>query len=92
VGIQPTSAGTSIRVGVLAFARVREVLGSAAFDMDVPKGSAVREIWHALCTRAPQLVPLEGSTRVARNGRLAAPDEIVEDGDELALLPPVGGG
>jgi molybdopterin converting factor small subunit len=30
--------------------------------------------------------------RVARNGRLARDDEQLNEGDEIAVLPPVGGG
>ena len=36
---------------------------------------------------------LASTTRIARNGRVVALlDEELADGDEIALLPPVGGG
>ena len=53
--------------------------------------------WTAVCEQvkreqAPALHPFVPSTRVARNGSIADPSEALRDGDELALLPPVGGG
>lgn len=81
-----------MRVRVLAFARVREVLGAGACDLDLPGGSTARDAWDTLAQRASDLHALAKSTRVARNGRLVPLTEPLHDGDELALLPPVGGG
>lgn len=81
-----------MRLRVLAFARVRELLGESAFDLDVGEGSTAADVWSALERRSSALQDLAGSTRVARNGRVVALTERLEEGDELALLPPVGGG
>lgn len=81
-----------MRVRVLAFARIREILGAAHRDVTLPDGSVAGDAWDALAGEVPGLVPLRASTRLARNGRLAAGDEPLHDGDELALLPPSGGG
>lgn len=93
-GIRPTSVDTktSLRVTVLAFARLRELLGSATFELELESGARVCDVWNAVLDRCGALAPLEGSTRLAKNGRIASPDEAIEDGDEIALLPPVGGG
>jgi molybdopterin converting factor small subunit len=80
------------RVRVLAFARIRELLGAAERELRVPPDARVSDVFAALARSAPALAELEGSTRIARNGRLATPDEPVSDGDEIALLPPFGGG
>lgn len=93
VATPPTSADTeAIRIGVLAFARVRELLGADRLTLDLPRGARVRDVWTSILEQVPELAPLQPSTRVARNGRVAGSDEAIEDGDELALLPPVGGG
>lgn len=81
-----------MRLRVLAFARVRELLGESAFDLDVGDGSTAADVWSALEHRCAALRDLAASTRVARNGRVVAPTQQLEQGDELALLPPVGGG
>lgn len=79
-------------VRVLAFARVRELLPESPLTIDVGDGARVADAWTALETKFPALREQAATTRIARNGRLAAGDEPLESGDELALLPPVGGG
>jgi molybdopterin synthase catalytic subunit len=81
-----------MRVRVLAFARVRELLEGGVHEMELPAGGTAADVWLALESRAAGLADLAASTRVARNGRIVALTEPLCDGDELALLPPVGGG
>jgi molybdopterin synthase catalytic subunit len=77
---------------VLAFARVRELLPESDFALDLGDGSRIRDAWAILARDFPALSDVAASTRTARNGRVASLDEALCDGDELALLPPVGGG
>jgi molybdopterin converting factor small subunit len=79
-------------VHVLAFARVREVLGFAERDLELGPGATAGDVFDALAREAAPLAALAGSTRLARNGALVREDEALQDGDEVALLPPVGGG
>jgi molybdopterin synthase catalytic subunit len=81
-----------VRVRVLAFARLRELLGGATHELDVPAGTTTAELWRTLAERCESLGELADSTRLARNGRLVTQQEALTDGDEVALLPPVGGG
>ncbi len=81
-----------MRVAVAAFAGLRELLAGSAYELELPAGACVGDAWSALERRYPALGPLASSTRLVRNGRLAAPADALSDGDELALLPPVGGG
>ena len=80
-----------MRVRVIAFARLRELVG-AALDLDLPPGSTAESVWDKLSKAYPQISELSASTRIARNGRIVARTEFVADGDEVALLPPAGGG
>jgi MoaE-MoaD fusion protein len=81
-----------MRVRVLAFARLRELMAGPEETIDLPDGARVRDAWQALAVQHPGLNELSGSTRVARNGRVGSPDDALVEGDVLALLPPVGGG
>lgn len=81
-----------MRVRVLAFARVREVLGTGEMQLDLAEGSTAEDAWGALAQRASGLQQYRDSTRLACNGRIAAGTQALHDGDELALLPPAGGG
>ncbi|MBV9104255.1 MAG: MoaD/ThiS family protein [Candidatus Eremiobacteraeota bacterium] len=82
----------NISVRVLAFARVRELLGCAERTLQLPPGATVADAWEALAERAEPLRALASSTRLAQNGRIVDGGAPLHDGDEVALLPPVGGG
>jgi molybdopterin converting factor small subunit len=79
-------------VRVVAFGRVRELLGSGERALTLTDGARVADAWAALAAQIAELQRLAPTTRVARNGVVAAWDERLGEGDELALLPPVGGG
>jgi molybdopterin converting factor small subunit len=82
-----------VKVVVLAFARVRELLGGASHELQVEDGATVADVWDTLAERYAAIRPLAQSTRIARNGRIVRDAaERLENGDELSLLPPAGGG
>ena len=81
-----------MRSAIAAFAGLRELLAGSDPSLDLPAGASVGDAWSALESRHPSLAPLAASTRLARNGRIASPSDPLCDGDEVALLPPVGGG
>jgi molybdopterin converting factor small subunit len=85
-------ARPALTVRVLAFARLRELLGFGERALSVAAGTTVDALWQQLVSDAPALAPLRASTRFARNGALVAAGMLLSDGDEIALLPPVGGG
>jgi len=82
-----------MKVHVRAFARMRELLGESDFDLEVSHGATLADCWAALVARNVEIASLAGATRLARNGRIVPLlDERVSEGDEVAVLPPVGGG
>jgi molybdopterin converting factor small subunit len=82
----------AVRVRVLAFARLRELLGFGMRELDVVDGTTIEDVWSTLAGSVSGLGELRASTRFARNGSLADGATVLRDGDELALMPPVGGG
>lgn len=81
-----------MNVRVLAFARIRELLGREETALSLHDGARISHVWGALVAETPALGQFRASTRVARNGSMASGDDELSDGDELALLPPTGGG
>ena len=81
-----------MNVRVLAFARLRELLGFGERLVAVADGASADELWAQLAAGSAELAGLRASTRFARNGELIAGATVLREGDELALLPPVGGG
>jgi len=79
-----------MKVRVVTFARLRELLGAERI-VEVPAGAQIYDLWAELAREAP-IAELAASTRAARNGRVCGFGTPLHDGDEVALMPPVGGG
>ncbi|MGE3175731.1 MAG: molybdopterin converting factor subunit 1 [Planctomycetota bacterium] len=80
----------TIRVRVLCFAAVREALGEDRVDLDVPAGTTVEQLQQRLGERAPRLQRLQVAFAV--NQGYARGDRVLQQGDEVALVPPISGG
>ena len=81
-----------MRVTVRLFAAPREVLGKAQIEENVAPGSTVEELLTQLSLAFPSLTPYLGAITVAVNQRYADLRTELHEGDEVALVPPVGGG
>jgi molybdopterin converting factor small subunit len=81
-----------VTIRVVAFARVREILTVPERILELPEGASVHDAWAALRREYPALAGEASSTRAAINGKLVPFEQRLRNGDELALLPPVGGG
>jgi sulfur-carrier protein len=79
-------------VRLLAFAGARDVLGAAELAFPLDAGCTAAELLEEVYRRYPALAAWKASIRVAVNGTYARPDDRVEVGDEVALIPPVAGG
>lgn len=87
-----TVSAPSVQVVVRLFASVREALGREELRLDLPPGTTLREVREAVGRLAPEARPLLERCLVARNREFASWEEAVQEGDEIAFLPPVGGG
>jgi sulfur-carrier protein len=84
-----------VNVEVKFFASLRESAGTGGLQVQVPQGSGFDELISALEPRlgAAALAALTAeNVRLARNQHLVTPPFRLNDGDELAFLPPVTGG
>jgi len=88
-----------MRIKVRYFARFRSLVGLGEEELDVPEGITVGELIEILKERHPVLkneVFAEdddlADVNVSRNGRYVGFDEVLEEGDVIALFPPVSGG
>ena len=85
---------TAIRicVSVRFFASLREVTGQNQLGVELPSGSCAGDVWEECAARWPALSSRRRSTVIAVNAEFARPDVRLNDGDEVAFLPPVSGG
>src|SRR4051795_4774009 len=76
-----------VKVRVRLFAGVRERAGRDVLELELPEGGSRPDA----LARVPHLAP--GMRLVlAVNREYAAPDAVLQPGDELAVVPPVSGG
>jgi molybdopterin converting factor subunit 1 len=81
-----------MRVTVRLFARLREITGQDRLTRDVPDGSSLRDVWSGLVHEWPALSAFESTVSGAINEEYARMNRPVQDGDDVAFLPPVSGG
>lgn len=81
-----------MRVTVLAFATVRQVVGVPRLEVEVGDHATVDTVWQALLGAYPALAPHRSTVAVAVDEAFARFDTVVQDGSTVALLPPVSGG
>jgi molybdopterin synthase catalytic subunit len=77
---------------VLFFGVLREMAGVSAEDAEFPAGADLRTVFDHYASRFPAVRSMAGSIVIARNQEFAPPTTKVEEGDEIAFLPPVSGG
>jgi molybdopterin synthase catalytic subunit len=81
-----------MRVRVLFFGILKDVVGSPAEDAEFPPGTDLRTVFASYAARFPRLAELAASIVVARNQQFTNISESITEGDEVAFLPPVSGG
>jgi molybdopterin synthase catalytic subunit len=81
-----------MRAHVLFFGVLKDLVGRASEEADVPSGTTVGGVLEGYAARFPRLREMAGSVAVARNRQFADLSATVEEGDEVAFLPPVSGG
>jgi molybdopterin converting factor subunit 1 len=86
------ASGAGLRVRIRLFAVQRELVGKREVPLELPAAATVEDAWAALVTRHPVLAPGRTSVRFAVNGEYAGADASLDDGDEVAVIPPVSGG
>ncbi len=74
------------------FARYAELVGGGEFELEVPGGATVSDVVASVRANLPGGKQLPGEPLIARNQQHVKHDCVVDDGDELAFLPPLGGG
>jgi molybdopterin synthase catalytic subunit len=81
-----------VKVRVLFFGMLKEVVGRASDEVELGAGSRLQDLFDRYASGAPRLLDYERSIVLARNHEFAGRDAEIHDGDEVAFLPPVSGG
>jgi molybdopterin synthase catalytic subunit len=81
-----------MKITVRFFAAARDRAGVSSLELDLPAGARVKDLVTELVAKWPALGPLMPKLRIAVAEEFANPDDVIPDGAEVALIPPVAGG
>ncbi len=79
-----------MNIRVLLFASYAEALGADALQVELPGAVRVRDVLAEVQRRITRQVP--PAPMMALNAEYAELDQLVAEGDEVAIIPPVAGG
>lgn len=82
----------TVRVKVLFFGRLKEIVGRAEDSTEVADGAPIEAVFLKYGARHPDLARFRSSLVASRNQEFAAWNTPLHAGDEIAFLPPVSGG
>src|SRR5688500_16681066 len=84
--------GHMMHVTARFFALHRDVVGAPELGIEVEDGTTAGELWSRLAEQYPRLAPARRSLMFAINQAYADPATVLQNGDEVAFIPPVSGG
>lgn len=82
----------TVRVKVLFFGRLKDVIGQPEEALELSDASTIEQLFALYSERIPALAKYRSSVVASRNQEFAAWDTPLHSGDEVAFLPPVSGG
>jgi molybdopterin converting factor subunit 1 len=81
-----------MRVKVLFFGRLKDIVGRAEDSVELADGTLIEQLFAHYGARHPELARFRPSLVASRNQEFADWSTTLHSGDEVAFLPPVSGG
>lgn len=82
----------AIQVTVKLFAAYQEAYGVPELVLAVPQDTTVAEVRDRLLAEHPELTQWRNLTRFGVNLQFVESDTVLQNGDEVVMIPPVSGG
>jgi len=84
--------GQCSMVNVKLFAVYQEVYGKSELSLSFPEAATVSDVLDYLIQEKPELAKWRDVTRFGVNLQFVPAETVINDGDEIVLIPPVSGG
>lgn len=81
-----------MKITLLLFANLREKIGKNRLELDLPDEATVGDLKNYLIQQYPVIRAHLNKVLVSVNRELALDGELIPDGAEVAIMPPVSGG
>lgn len=85
-------SNSAMNVTVKLFAAYQEAYRVSELVLEFPNGTPVSAVCDRLIAEHPELNKWRDVTRFGVNLMFVEPDTVLQDGDEVVLIPPVSGG
>jgi sulfur-carrier protein len=85
-------SNSQIQVKVKLFAVYQEAFGTPELELTLLSGTTVDQLLASLIEQQPQLTKWRDVTRFGVNLQFVESDTVLQDEDEVVLIPPVSGG
>jgi molybdopterin converting factor small subunit len=74
------------------YSRLKEIVGASTLELSLPENATVADLFARLQERYPQLRDFEKSTLFGIGVDFVDRDHQLNEGDTVAIMPPVQGG
>jgi len=74
------------------YSRLKEIIGAPALDISLPENATVNDLFEQLKENYPQLRDFEKSMLFGVGVEFVDRNHVLNDGDVIAIMPPVQGG
>ncbi len=81
-----------MKVKVLFFASCQDIVGKREVEVEVPEGATVADLVAEVAVAHPRFWQIERSLMVSVNQGYVERGDGLNEGDEVAFIPPVSGG
>ncbi len=80
------------KIKILFFATLRDYVGSKSVEMEIPIGCTIEGLVELLVIAYPKLEKVRELMMAAVDREYASGSQVIPQGAEIALFPPVSGG
>ncbi|WP_339374616.1 MoaD/ThiS family protein [Synechococcus sp. BDU 130192] len=81
-----------LQITIKLFAIYQETYGTEVLHWQVAPGSTVMDVFQRILSEHPSLAEWQAVTRFGVNLEFVSPETVLQEGDEVVLIPPVSGG
>lgn len=81
-----------VTIKVKLFAVYQEAFDTSELTLNLAENSTVNDVLNSLIAQKPQLEKWRDITRFGINLKFVEADTLLQNGDEVVLIPPVSGG
>ena len=83
---------STMKARVKLFAALREMAGESEVELDLPETATVAHVVRELDRRYAGMMKSGVPVMIAVNAEYVSEDHTIQEGDEIAFIPPVSGG